>query len=73
MGTNDVSDWMDEFGACKICGGEIPYGHSDNCCIYKMQRQIDNLIDEGNQLAKIVDRDYKTYTESWKKAVLIKT
>jgi len=39
----DVSDWMDGAGACKICQGEIPDGHSLNCVIYKMQTQIRGL------------------------------
>lgn len=39
MKTNPGS-WMDEDGACKVCGGEIPHGHSDNCDIYKMEQRI---------------------------------
>lgn len=29
--------WLDEWGSCKACGGEIPHGHSKNCDIYKLQ------------------------------------
>ncbi len=30
-------NWMDKWGACKVCGGEIPHGHSDNCDIHKLE------------------------------------
>lgn len=32
--------WMDQWGACKICGGEIHHGHTNNCDIYKMECRI---------------------------------
>ena len=35
--------WMDDNGACKVCDGEIPYGHSENCDVYKMQCQIKHM------------------------------
>lgn len=31
---------MDEQGACKICQGEIPYGHARTCIIHTMSEQI---------------------------------
>lgn len=39
----DVSDWMDSYGCCKICGGEIPYGHQENCVIYSYEKRIKEL------------------------------
>lgn len=33
-------NWIDKYGACKVCDGEIPYGHTENCDIYKMERII---------------------------------
>lgn len=36
-------NWMDESGACKVCDGEIPHGHSGNCDIYKLERQVAEL------------------------------
>lgn len=41
----DVRDgnWIDKWGSCKVCGGEIPHGHSQNCDIYKMECQIREL------------------------------
>ncbi len=33
-------NWMDEWGACKVCGGEIPHGHANNCDIFKLERTI---------------------------------
>lgn len=36
-------DWMDEWGSCRVCGGEIPHGHQRNCHIYKQEVAIDLL------------------------------
>lgn len=33
-------NWLDEWGCCKVCGGEIPYGHIDNCDIFKLEQQV---------------------------------
>lgn len=33
-------NWLDKWGACKVCDGEIPHGHANNCDIYKMECQI---------------------------------
>lgn len=29
--------WMDKWGACRVCGGELPHGHSNNCDYYKLE------------------------------------
>jgi hypothetical protein len=34
----DDSSWMGSWGECKICQGEIPYGHTETCFIYKCER-----------------------------------
>ncbi len=39
----NVADWCDRDGACKICGGEIPYGHQENCFIYEKEKEIKEL------------------------------
>lgn len=31
-------NWMDEHGACRVCGGEIPYGHVSYCDIFKLEQ-----------------------------------
>lgn len=36
-------NWMDKWGACKVCNGEIPHGHTDNCDIYRLVNQITEL------------------------------
>lgn len=33
-------NWMDEWGACKVCDGEIPSGHTVDCHIYKIEREL---------------------------------
>jgi len=38
--------WMDEFGRCKVCNGEIPQGHSEHCYIYKLENRIDKFESE---------------------------
>lgn len=36
-------NWMDQWGACKVCGGEIPHGHTTDCDIYKLELQVREL------------------------------
>lgn len=36
-------NWMDSWGACVCCDGEIPTGHRSNCDIHKLQMSIVNL------------------------------
>lgn len=38
-------NWLDEWGACKVCDGEIPHGHTNNCDIYKLECEIRRLRD----------------------------
>ena len=42
-----VDDWADKWGACKICQGEIPYGHAKSCVILQMQTRRRELEQEG--------------------------
>jgi len=44
--------WLDEWGACKVCGGEIPHGHALECDLFKMEQQIRVMSDA---LTKIKD------------------
>lgn len=32
-------NWIDEWGSCKLCGGEIPHGHTNNCDLYKLETE----------------------------------
>jgi len=41
--TERDGNWMDKWGACKVCDGEIPDGHMENCDIYKLEKEIRNL------------------------------
>jgi len=36
-------EWLDKYGACKVCDGEIPHGHTPNCDIYKLESEIQRL------------------------------
>jgi len=38
--TKRDGNWLDEMGACKVCDGEIPYGHTNNCDVWKLERQL---------------------------------
>jgi hypothetical protein len=39
-------DFMDEYGCCKVCNGEIPYGHFNHCDIYKLETRIHEFESE---------------------------
>lgn len=47
--------WIDKFGACVCCDGEIPHGHSDNCDIYKAQLKLDALKAQNEGLVKALE------------------
>ena len=32
-------NWIDKDGACKVCDGEIPHGHTSNCDIWKLEQE----------------------------------
>lgn len=40
---NRDGNWMDKFGACKVCDGEIPHGHTENCDLYKKEQHFNQL------------------------------
>jgi hypothetical protein len=42
-------DWIDEWGACKVCGREIPDGHAEICDIYKMEQEITQALKERDE------------------------
>lgn len=35
--------FLDKWGACKVCDGEIPHGHAAHCDIYKLEQEIASL------------------------------
>lgn len=53
-------EWSDKWGACKLCDGEIPYGHTDNCHIWKLEQRITVLTAARNEeidaLLRIIDK-----------------
>lgn len=32
--------WFDEWGACRVCDGEIPHGHTPNCDYWKLEQEL---------------------------------
>jgi len=34
--------WIDKFGACVCCDGEIPHGHFEDCDLYKAQQKLES-------------------------------
>lgn len=50
LNTHD-GNWMDKWGACRVCGGEIPYGHTDNCDHYTLEKENAGLRKLNENLA----------------------
>ncbi len=46
-----IDDFTDKWGACKICEGEIPYGHQEACHIYTQEKEITRLRELGMEHA----------------------
>ena len=49
MSDNKPSDerngsWLDSMWCCKVCDGEIPHGHTDNCDIWKLEKKHRDFI-----------------------------
>ena len=47
-----IDDWCDKYGACKVCGGEIPHGHQNDCAIYAIQKQVKDLKARQDRIHK---------------------
>jgi hypothetical protein len=47
-------EWFDKWGSCRVCGGEIPDGHSNSCDYYKQQQRIDKLTAFVEEVSKEV-------------------
>jgi len=45
-------DWVDRFGACVCCDGEIPHGHAGTCHIYKQEQEIRSLKSQNKAYAQ---------------------
>jgi hypothetical protein len=43
-------NWLDAWGSCRVCGGEIPYGHTNNCDLYKMEQKERTLLEDKARL-----------------------
>lgn len=50
-------NWLDPLGCCRVCNGEFPCGHTENCDIWKMEKEIKWLkqiaADAGNLVRRI--------------------
>jgi hypothetical protein len=46
-------NWMDSWGACVCCDGEIPSGHQPNCDIHKLQMKVYDL--EGIKARHVIN------------------
>lgn len=55
-GVKDYRDgnWMDKMGCCKVCDGEIPDGHTDNCDLWKKEQERSLLLTDISELKKII-------------------
>lgn len=31
-------EWIDKWGSCRVCGGEIPHGHMPKCDVFRYER-----------------------------------
>jgi hypothetical protein len=48
--TERDGEWIDDLGCCKVCDGEIPHGHTDQCDIFKLEQRIRLLEDVSKEL-----------------------
>lgn len=36
-------NWIDQWGACKVCDGELPAGHTNDCDVFKLEDKVRSL------------------------------
>lgn len=46
-------EWLDMWGSCRVCGGEIPHGHMPKCDIYRYER-MERAADRMTEAFKAV-------------------
>jgi hypothetical protein len=68
-------NFLDSNWCCKVCDGEIPYGHTHDCDIWKLEKELNEL---RKCLAEYVEacpawRHSETEREDRAKALLKKT
>lgn len=51
---SDVRDgsWIDKWGSCRVCGGEIPHGHSHNCDYWMLEQELQAVKKDMSGLEK---------------------
>jgi hypothetical protein len=70
MADNKPSDerngsFLDSMWCCKVCDGEIPDGHTDNCDIWKLEKKHrDFIANEYNTVLRERD-NLATYKANW--------
>jgi hypothetical protein len=59
-------DWLDRHGGCRVCGGEIPHGHTENCDHYKLERKVAELQDKLKKL-EVFARNFRDphFEDGW--------
>ncbi len=72
MSKQPYGSWMDDDGVCKVCGGEIPHGHSNSCDVYRYER-IEKAAEEMRKVLTAYRDAYARATDServemWTKA-----
>lgn len=53
--------WLDNWGACKICGGEILNGHTNDCDILKLElesRQLRAEVEQAKEAHRLQAANY---------------
>lgn len=67
--------WIDKFGCCKLCDGEIPHGHTNSCDLYAIEQERDQLKAMAEkareQCGKLEDANHALFLEleEWKARV----
>lgn len=48
-------EWLDEHGCCRVCDGELPHGHSENCDYYKLDAKLTALQTAAEGMERALD------------------
>ena len=47
--------WIDKWGACKLCDGEIPHGHIDSCDLWKLEQELAKLREDKEKMIELLE------------------
>lgn len=63
--------FLDSWWCCKVCDGEIPHGHTNDCDIWKLEKKLadarillQHILKTGSE-PRCCERDFNAKLRAW--------